>query len=85
MQLSLDLQADIGYPDISLTQRKVYIYAWGNNSVRKKYKGKTCRILARGRMNSILLLFENGKKLVSSRYSVRLVYHKRPQLKFLAT
>lgn len=60
-----------------------YIYVWGNNPVRAQFKGKRCKILAKGRMNSILLEFENGDKLLTSRYSVRLVYHTLPHLKFL--
>lgn len=34
-------------------------------------KGKPCRILTRGRMNSILVEFEDGYKVVTSRWAVR--------------
>jgi hypothetical protein len=48
-----------------------HVYAWGNNSVRAKLKGRRCRVLVRGRMNSILVEFENGYKTVTSRYAIR--------------
>lgn len=34
-------------------------------------KGQRCRVLVRGRMNSILVEFEDGYKVVTSRYAVR--------------
>ena len=46
-----------------------YIWYW-----RKKlgqYKNKPCHVLARGRMNSILVEFEDGYRVVTSRYAVR--------------
>jgi hypothetical protein len=43
-----------------------YIYNWGNNPVRAKLKGKKCRILARGKMNSVALEFENGQQIITS-------------------
>jgi len=33
--------------------------------------GQPCKVLARGRMNSILIEFEDGYQLVTSRWSVR--------------
>ncbi len=36
-------------------------------------KGQTCRILARGGMNSCLVEFEDGFKVITSRYAVRKV------------
>lgn len=33
--------------------------------------GQHCRVVATGRMNSILVEFEDGYKVVSSRYAVR--------------
>ena len=50
---------------------KFYVYAWGNNPIRKKYKGKRCRILAYGAKNSVLLEFLNGEQIVTSRFAVR--------------
>lgn len=34
-------------------------------------KGRRCRILARGSMNSVLVEFEDGLRVVASRYAVR--------------
>jgi len=34
-------------------------------------KGQACRVLARGRMNSVLVEFEDGYKVITSRYAVR--------------
>lgn len=34
-------------------------------------KGQSCRILARGAMNSILVEFRDGYRVVTSRYAVR--------------
>ena len=50
-----------------------HVYVWGNNEKRATLKGRLCRVLARGRMNSILVEFENGERLVTSRYAVRKV------------
>ncbi|MEO7840755.1 MAG: hypothetical protein ABIU06_15540 [Anaerolineales bacterium] len=33
--------------------------------------GQACRILARGKMNSIVVEFQNGYKVITSRYAVR--------------
>lgn len=33
--------------------------------------GQSCRVLARGRMNSILVEFQDGKRVVTSRNFVR--------------
>ena len=34
-------------------------------------KGQSCRVVARGKMNSILVEFEDGFRVVTSRYAVR--------------
>ncbi len=36
-------------------------------------KGQRCRVLVRGRKNSVLVEFEDGYKVVTSRYAVRKV------------
>ena len=36
-------------------------------------KGQRCRVLARGRMNSVLVQFADGWKVVTSRYVIRKV------------
>ena len=48
-----------------------YYYAWGNNAVRAAFKGRRCRVVARGAMNSCLLEFENGERLVTSCNALR--------------
>lgn len=48
-----------------------YIYAWGNNTKRKTMKGRRCRVLARGRKNSIMIEFENGQREIVSRNSIK--------------
>ena len=34
-------------------------------------KGQVCRVLARGRKNSVLVEFRDGFKVVTSRYAIR--------------
>ena len=34
-------------------------------------KGQSCRVVARGAMNSILVEFADGRRVVTSRYAVR--------------
>jgi len=46
-----------------------HTWYWRKNLPERK--GQKCRILARGRMNSILIEFEDGTKHVVSRYAVR--------------
>jgi hypothetical protein len=46
-----------------------YFYAWA----RMGRKGKLCRVLARGKMNSALIEFEDGYLAVTSRNALRKV------------
>jgi hypothetical protein len=46
-------------------------HIWFWRSRLPERKGQPCRILARGRMNSILVEFEDGYKVITSRYAVR--------------
>ena len=48
-----------------------YIYRWGNNEKRATLQHRTCRVLARGTMNSALVEFENGQREVISRNALR--------------
>jgi len=50
---------------------EIYKYTWSNNSKRKTLKGRKCRIMARGRMNSIMIEFTDGQREVVSRWAVR--------------
>ena len=49
----------------------MYIYFWGNNPKRKTMKGRSCRIIASGKMNSILVEFANGQRECVSRRAIR--------------
>ena len=44
-----------------------YRYFWN----RKGRKGQVCRVICRGKMNSALLEFEDGFKMVTSRNALR--------------
>lgn len=48
-----------------------YPYVWFWRSRLPERKGLACRVLARGTMNSILVEFEDGFRVVTSRYAVR--------------
>lgn len=48
-----------------------YYYAWKNNEKRKTLYKRACRVVARGRMNSCLIEFENGQREVVSRNAVK--------------
>jgi hypothetical protein len=48
-----------------------HIFYWGNNPKRATLKGRSCRILASGKMRSILVMFENGQKEIVDRWSIR--------------
>jgi len=58
-----------GVPEIE----KLYRYTWGNNDKRAGMKGRVCRVLARGKKNSIMVEFiDNGQQEIVSRYALRL-------------
>ena len=48
-----------------------HYYAWRNNAKRATLYKRQCRILARGKMNSILVEFENGQREIVSGNSIR--------------
>jgi len=48
-----------------------YRYAWGNNPVRARLEGKRCRILVSGRMNTVMVEFEDGQRVTTSRRALR--------------
>ena len=51
---------------------QIYIYRWGNNPVRAKLKGRRCRVIARGTLNSCLIQFlDTGEQHVTSRNALR--------------
>lgn len=43
--------------------RQLYEYTWGNNSKRQTLQGRTCRLLAHGKMNTRMVEFtDNGQQ-----------------------
>lgn len=46
-------------------------FAWKNNQKRVELYKRPCRVVARGAMNSVLIEFEDGIKVVTSRYATR--------------
>lgn len=51
-----------------------HIWFWHAKGMRiVDRKGQPCRVLARGRMNSILVEFGDGYRVIASRYAVRKV------------
>ena len=50
---------------------KMYRYKWKNNEKRRDMYGRRCRVLARMRMNSALVRFEDGQEEVVSRNALR--------------
>jgi len=51
---------------------QLYVYLWGNNSRRAELRGRRCRILARGRMNTVLVEFvDNGERVTTSSRALR--------------
>jgi hypothetical protein len=50
-----------------------YPYIWRVKSRLPERKGTLCRVLARGKMNSALVEFEDGYKVITSRNYFRKV------------
>ena len=49
-----------------------HVWNWRKNAMRTvDRKGELCRVLARGARNSVLVEFEDGFKVITSRYAVR--------------
>jgi hypothetical protein len=46
-----------------------YIWYWRSRLAERK--GQACRVLAHGSMNSVLVEFEDGYLVITSRYAVR--------------
>jgi hypothetical protein len=49
----------------------LFTHVWFWKSRLPERKGQRCKVIARGRMNSILVEFEDGFIVVTSRYAVR--------------
>jgi hypothetical protein len=48
-----------------------YPHVWWWRRLLPERKGQACRVVARGGMNSVLVEFEDGQRVVTSRYAVR--------------
>jgi len=48
-----------------------HYFAWKNNEWREQHYRQPCRVLAAGRMNSILIQFADGERAVTSKHAVR--------------
>jgi hypothetical protein len=60
-----------------------YDHTWFWLNRLPERKGQRCRVLARGTLNSILVEFEDGVKVVTSRWAVRPARPEDPnQLRF---
>ena len=57
-----------------------YYYCWKNNEKRLTLFGRTCKVIARGKKNSIQIEFENGQREVVSRYAVKKERFKQKSL-----
>lgn len=48
-----------------------YYFAWKNNQKRATLYRRRCRVVARGKMNSALVEFEDGQREIISRNALR--------------
>jgi len=49
----------------------IYRYAWKNNPRRRELYGRRCRVLARGKLGTVLVEFENGERVTTSGRALR--------------
>jgi hypothetical protein len=61
------------FTDKMLGNEQKYIYGWKNNSKRQTLYGRICRVIARMKMNSAWVEFENGQQECISRNALRKV------------
>lgn len=50
---------------------KVFDHVWFWRARLPERKGQPCRVVSRGRMNSIMVEFPDGHRVITSRYAVR--------------
>lgn len=53
-------------------------HIWFWRSRLPERKGQLCRVLARGAMNSIMVEFEDGYRVITSRFAVRRIKADKP-------
>jgi len=57
-----------------MTAPQLYVYGWGNNEKRATLRGRVCRVICRGAMNSALVEFvDGGQREVISRNALKKV------------
>jgi hypothetical protein len=57
-----------------------HVWHWRPNGIRTlDRKGQPCRVLARGRMGSVLVEFADGFRVVASRRAIRLIRPAEPR------
>ena len=49
-----------------------HVWWWRSRPIGHDRKGQPCRVLARGRLQSILVEFGDGYRVITSRHAVRL-------------
>jgi hypothetical protein len=49
----------------------LFVYVWANNTKRATLKNRRCRVVAAGRMCSVLVEFEDGQREIVSRRALR--------------
>lgn len=56
-----------------MTERGIiYRYAWGNNPVRAKLKGRLCRVLTAGARRTIMIeMLDTGERVTTSLRALR--------------
>jgi hypothetical protein len=55
-----------------MLEMTLYRYNWANNEKRATFKGRVCRVLARGKMNTVMIEFlDNKERVTTSRYALR--------------
>jgi len=53
------------------TAKPKYDKVWYSRARLPERKGQRCKVLVRGKMNSALVEFEDGFRVITSRYAVR--------------
>jgi len=48
-----------------------YYFAWANNSKRIAMLYRPCRVVARGKMGSVMIEFRDGQREITSRRALR--------------
>lgn len=50
---------------------KAFDHVWYWRALLPERKGQPCRVIARGALNSALVEFEDGQRVLTSRYAAR--------------